>query len=69
LKRNPYDGTCSVCGAKVRADEGRIESSDEWPWWRILCVEHAPVGTLDPPRPIDSSRLPSIHRDEQRFER
>jgi len=31
--------------------------------------EHAPVGSLDPPRPPDAARLPSIHVDERRYER
>lgn len=68
-KRNPYKGTCSVCGAAVQANEGTIEQSDAWPWWQIHCVEHSSTGALEPPRPVDASRLPSIHRDERRFER
>jgi hypothetical protein len=69
MKRNPYDGRCSVCATKVRAHEGVIEAADAWPWWRILCPEHIPTGALDSPKPPETSRLPSIHRDERHFER
>ena len=67
-KRNPHEGRCAVCGVTVHANEGTIEQADAWPWWRILCVEHAVAGALDPPRPVDASRLPSLHRDEERIE-
>lgn len=69
-KRNLSDGHCSVCHAQVRALEGVVEaSSDAWPWYQILCPEHMPVGVLDPPRPLDASKLPSIHLGDARFER
>jgi hypothetical protein len=68
-KRNPYDARCSVCRASVRAREGVVESSEEWPWYRILCPEHMPAGALDPPKPPEASKLPSIHLGEERFER
>ena len=53
----------------MQADEGTIEQIDVPLWWRILCVEHAATGALDPPKPVDASRLPSIHSDERKFER
>ncbi len=68
-KRNPHDGRCSVCNVEVRALEGIVEALDRPPWYRILCPEHMPEGLLDSPRPPDASRLPSIHLDEDRFER
>jgi hypothetical protein len=68
-KRNPYDGHCSECHAQVRALEGVIEASDAWPWWRILCPEHVPAGALEPPKPLEASKLPSIHLGDERFER
>ncbi len=68
-KRNPYDGRCSVCNVDVRALEGVIEAADAWPWYRILCPEHMPEGLLDPPKRPGASRLPSIHLEDERFER
>jgi hypothetical protein len=68
-KRNPYDGHCSVCHVQVRALEGVVEASDAWPWYLILCPEHAPAGALDPPKPLEASRLPSIHLGDERYER
>lgn len=68
-KRNPYPARCSVCKAKIRALEGMVEACDSPPGYQILCLEHMPVGALDPPRPPDASRLPSIHLGDARFER
>lgn len=68
-KRNPYDGYCGVCHAQVRALEGVVEATDVRPWYRILCLEHAPAGALDPPRPAQASKLPSIHLGDERYER
>ncbi len=68
-KRNPYPAHCNVCKAKIRALEGIVEACDSPPGYRILCPEHMPVSVLDPPRPPDASRLPSIHLDDTRFER
>jgi hypothetical protein len=68
-KRNPYPGRCSVCKAEIRAQEGIVEACDSWPWYQILCPEHAPVGVLDPPPPPDTSKLPSIHLGDARYER
>ena len=68
-KRNPYPARCSVCKAKIRALEGIVEACDSLRGYRILCPEHMPVGVLDPPRPPDASRLPSIHLGDERFER
>jgi hypothetical protein len=63
-KRNSYDGRCAVCGAFVRANEGVLEACEGRRGYRILCVAHAPAGALEPPRPVEASRLPSIHIDE-----
>ena len=64
-KPNPYDGRCSVCKASVRAHEGVTEAWHRPPWYRILCLEHAPAGALDPPKPPEASKLPSIHVDHR----
>jgi hypothetical protein len=68
-KRNPYDGRCSVCNEPVRAFEGVVEAIASPPWYRILCPEHTSAGLLDSPTPPEASKLPSIHMDEERFER
>jgi hypothetical protein len=68
-KRNPYPGRCDVCKTEIRALEGIVEERDAWPWYQILCLEHAPAYALDPPRPPDASKLPSIHLGDERFER
>jgi hypothetical protein len=68
-RRNPYDGRCSACNVQVLALEGVVEASEAWPWYRILCPEHMPAGVLDPPAPPETSRLPSIHLGDARFER
>ena len=68
-KRNPYPGRCSVCKAEIRAQEGIVEACDAWPWYQILCLEHIPAGVLDPPHPPDTSKLPSIHLEDARYER
>jgi hypothetical protein len=68
-KRNPYPSRCNVCKAKIRALEGIVEACDSPPGYQILCPEHMHVGVLDPPRPPDASRLPSIHLGDERFER
>jgi len=49
-KRNPYAGRCTICRAPVRALEGVVEPTGIWPWYRILCPEHMPSATLDPPK-------------------
>jgi hypothetical protein len=67
--RNRYDGWCSVCRVPVRASEGIVEPTNKWLPYRILCPEHTPVGALDPPRPVEASKLPSIHLGDERFER
>ena len=46
-----------------------VEERDAWPWYQILCLEHTPAHALDPPRPLDASKLPSIHLGDERFER
>jgi hypothetical protein len=58
-----------VCGARVRALEGMIDSSDTRKPYLILCLEHMPAGALDPPSPPEASQLPSIHLGDERFER
>jgi hypothetical protein len=68
-KRNTRDGYCGVCRATVRALEGIVEADDSATGYRILCPEHMPAGALDPPRPPDAAKLPSIHLDEERYER
>jgi hypothetical protein len=37
--------------------------------YQILCPEHAPERSYDPPKPPEASGLPSIHIGEERFER
>jgi hypothetical protein len=68
-KRNTWDGHCGVCGVRVRALEGIIDAAGPTGGYRILCAEHMPAGSLDPPKPPDASRLPSIHLGEERYER
>lgn len=68
-KRNTWDGYCAVCRVKVRALEGIVEADGAASGYRILCPEHMPEGILDPPTPPDAARLPSIHLDEERYER
>ena len=63
-KRNWYDGWCSRCGGHARSGEGVLEAAPGPFGYVILCVECAAPGALDPPRPIEASRLPSIHTDE-----
>lgn len=73
-KRNPYAGHCSVCGAAVGANEGIVVYDPESPrahhrGYLILCVEHADARSFDPPAPPEASKLPSIHRGEEKYER
>jgi len=68
-KRNTWDGFCGVCGSQVRALEGIVEAAGPGEGYRILCPEHMPAGVLDPPKPPEVSRLPSIHVGEDRYER
>lgn len=35
----------------------------------ILCPEHASAGSLDRVEPPEVSKLPSIHTDDERYER
>jgi ferredoxin len=67
--RNRYDARCSVCHVHIRASEGLVQPTDARPPYRILCPEHVAAGSLDPPRPIEASKLPSIHLGDERFER
>jgi hypothetical protein len=70
VKRNQYEGHCRVCGALVQSLEGVLEADDSPHGYQILCAEHAGAGLLDPPRPPEASKLPSIHTDDNaRFER
>jgi hypothetical protein len=68
-KRNTWDGPCSVCGSQVRALEGIIDATGPGEGYRTLCPEHMPAGILDPPKPPDASKLPSIHLGDDRYER
>lgn len=68
-QRNTYDGTCHVCGGAVRANEGVVEAIKSRRGYRILCLDHAPIGSLEPPKPREASTLPSIHLQDARFER
>jgi hypothetical protein len=68
-RRNSWEGFCWVCGSRVRALEGLVEAGDRGEGCRILCPEHMPVGALDPPRPAEVSKLPSIHVGDERYER
>jgi hypothetical protein len=68
-RRNLHDGRCAACGRRVRALEGVLEQKPAWPFFSILCPEHAPAGALDKPRPVEASKLPSIHLGDERFER
>jgi hypothetical protein len=69
-KRNEFDGYCSVCGEAVRADDGFvIPDPDARRGYLILCVEHAPEASTAPPSPPEASKLPSIHRGEEKYER
>jgi hypothetical protein len=54
---------------QVRAFEGIIDADGPTGGYRILCAEHMPAGSLDPPKPPDAARLPSIHLGEERYER
>jgi hypothetical protein len=54
----------------VRGGEGVVEAdSDDRRGWVILCLEHMPPGRLDPPRPPEISKLPSIYIDDDKYER
>jgi hypothetical protein len=73
-KRNDYDGHCDVCNARVRANEGMVvyepdSLGQQGRAYQILCVEHSPKGSFDVPMPPEASKLPSIHRGEDRYER
>ena len=68
-QRNAYEGTCHVCGGVVPANEGVVEAVKSRKGYRILCVEHATAGSLEPPKPHEASTLPSIHLQDARFER
>ncbi len=68
-RRNEYEARCDVCGTAIPALEGIVEALDTGSGYCILCAEHAPDGSLDPPKSPDVTKLPSIHIDEARFER
>jgi hypothetical protein len=58
------DGFCAACGTPVRSGEAAvIPDSDYKQGYRILCLKCMPDGSLDPPKPPETSKLPSIHRD------
>lgn len=73
-QRNDYPGHCSVCGESVKAGEGSKVYDPDSPHagrrgYLILCVEHSPEGSFEPPTPPEASKLPSIHRGEDKYER
>jgi len=68
-RRNDYPGRCDVCGSLVQPLEGIVDATDDSSRYLILCPEHAPTGTLDPPKRPSASKLSSIHLDEDRYER
>ncbi len=69
-KSNDWDGVCYECRGEVRADEGIKVYDPETPRnYKILCVECAPTVSMKPPPPPESSKLPSIHRGEEKYER
>lgn len=68
-KRNTWEGSCAICGVKVRALEGVIQALDPGKGYELLCVEHARAGALDPPAPPEASKLPSIYDGDERYER
>jgi hypothetical protein len=53
----------------VRAGEGIVDTLADGAGYQILCPEHMPPGSLDPEKPPEASRLPSIHLGDERFER
>ncbi len=73
-KRNSHAGPCSICGVTVGAGEGIVTHDPESPHahrrgYLILCVEHADERSFEPPAPPEASKLPSIHRGEEKYER
>jgi len=73
-KRNEFDDRCSICGVPVNANEGTMVYDPDSPragqrGYLILCVEHSPEGSFEPPVPPEASKLPSIHRGEDKYER
>jgi hypothetical protein len=69
-KSNQWDGYCNLCSVPVRKDEGvMVPDTDARLGYLILCVEHASPSSLEPPAPPEASKLPSIHQDEQKYER
>jgi hypothetical protein len=69
-KSNQWDAYCAECRVFVRKGEGRvIVDPDARRRYTIVCLEHAPDVALDTPKPPEASKLPSIHRDDERYER
>lgn len=73
-KPNDYAGSCSICGVPVNANEGiKVYDPDSLHAGRrgylILCVEHAHENSHERPAPPEVAKLPSIHRDEAKYER
>ncbi|MFI4984773.1 MAG: hypothetical protein ACHQAV_02145 [Solirubrobacterales bacterium] len=69
-KSNDWDGYCDVCRRPVRAGEGiKTPDSDARRGYLILCVEHAPEGSLNRPRPPEAAKLSSIYLDDDKYER
>jgi len=73
-RRNDFPGRCSVCDGPVNANEGTMVYDPDSAQagrlgYLILCVEHSPIGSFDLPAPPEASKLSSIHRGEDRYER
>jgi hypothetical protein len=66
---NTYESRCSLCGSLIRPLEGVIDTADPDLPYRILCPEHAPPGTLEPPTPAEVMKLESVHLPDDRYER
>jgi hypothetical protein len=54
----------------VRKDQGLVEQDESaWRGYAIFCLEHAPGEPPAPPKPPEVSKMPSIHRGDERYER
>jgi hypothetical protein len=69
-KSNDWDGYCYECRTHVPAHEGvKVHDPDAPRGYKILCVECAPAVSVERPSPPEASKLPSIHRGEEQYER
>jgi hypothetical protein len=67
--RNEWPASCGVCGSSIRRGEGVVDTSAAARGYQILCPEHAPEERVRPPGPPEASSLPSIHKEDEHFER